>query len=145
MLPCTDYDRIKRGNTSKTCKVYIEGDYFKENAEASREPILPVRRVGESENTRQHDRQATHAAVQEPTRTRRGSAWRSCQIPRERYPLAATLPIKFPAAELLNMRLSPPLPIKCPAAPLNMRLRPPLPIKFPAAAPLNMHLRPSCP
>ena len=42
-----------------------------------------------SKKNRQHDRQAASAAVQEPTRTRRGSAWRSCQIPRERYPLAA--------------------------------------------------------
>ena len=51
---------------------------------------------------RQHDRQAASAAVQEPTRTRRGSAWRSCQIPRERYSLAMPCPIKYPQTKYFS-------------------------------------------
>ena len=38
MLPCTAYDRIIRGSMSTPCKIHIEGDYFKQNAEDSREP-----------------------------------------------------------------------------------------------------------
>ena len=28
ILPCTEFDRKKRGGTNTTSKVYIEGDYF---------------------------------------------------------------------------------------------------------------------
>ena len=75
---------------------------------------------------RQHDRQAASAAVQEPTRTRRGSAWRSCQIPRERYSLAATptriggLAHTFPEIGLAHKYSA--------EAPLNSRLWRPAPI-----------------
>ena len=77
-------------------------------------------------NSRQHDRQATHAAVN-PRERGAGEAWRSCEIPRERYALAA-------AAHKISRRGA-----------LKYTSQAALPIKFPAEAPLNAHLRPPCP
>ena len=68
-----------------------------------------------------------------------GEAWRSCQIPRERYALAAApTPRAAPTsagmiticARFWSLQRS--ALIHLSAAPVNMRLRPPLPIKSPA-------------
>ena len=84
---------------------------------------------------RQHNRQETHAAVQEPTRTRRGSAWRSCQIPRERYSLAMPCPIKLTAEAPLYISNSGRLAHKISRrGALKSPTQAAWPIRFPAAA-----------